>query len=117
MTDSRRTPRFGDVWQADLEPSVGHEQGGIRPVVVVSTDALNEGPSRLAIVVAVTRTYRGSPFHVEVMPPNGGLKHRSFVLCEMVRSISTDRMQFRIGAIEQSTMDEITYRLRVLLDW
>src|SRR5687768_12761108 len=114
--DSRRIPRFGDVWQVDLDPIVGHEQGGIRPAVVVSADPLNEGPSRLALVVPVTRTYRGVPFHVEVTPPNGGLKHRSYALCEMVRSISTERMQFRIGAMEQSTMDDIGYRLRVLLD-
>ena len=114
--DSNRILRQGEVWQAELDPIVGHEQGGTRPVIVVSADRLNEGPSRLAIVVPVTRTYRGIPFHVEVTPPDGGLKHRSFALCEMIRSISTDRVQFRIGAVSQHTMGEIRYRLRVLLD-
>jgi mRNA interferase MazF len=106
----------GEVWQADLDPVVGHEQGGTRPVIVVSAEPLNEGSSRLALVVPVTRTYRGIPFHVEVVPPNGGLKHRSFALCEMVRSISTDRVQFRIGVVEQQTLDQIVYRLRVLFN-
>ena len=113
--DSRRILRFGEVWQAEFDPIVGHEQGGTRPVIVVSADPLNEGPSQLAIVVPVTRTYRGIPFHVEITPPEGGLKHRSFALCEMVRSISIDLAQFRIGAVDQYVMDEIDYRLRVLL--
>ena len=95
--DSQRTLHLGEVWQADLDPIVGHEQGGTRPVIIVSADPFNEGASHLALVVPVTRTYRGIPFHVEIVPPDGGLRHRSFALCEMVRSISSDRVQFRIG--------------------
>ena len=114
--DARRILRFGEVWQAALDPIVGHEQGGTRPVIVVSADPLNEGPSQLALVVPVTRTYRGIPFHVEILPPNGGLRHRSFALCEMIPSISAERVQFRIGAVDPNTMDEIGYRLRVLLN-
>ena len=113
--DSGRILRFGEVWQVDLDPIVGHEQGGIRPVVVVSDDRLNEGPSGLALVVPVTRKYRGIPFHVEIVPGEGGLKYRSFALCEMVRSISSDRAQFRIGILDARTMGEIGDRLRILL--
>ncbi len=113
--DSPRAVRFGQVWQAKLDPIIGHEQGGTRPVIIVSTNPLNEGPSRLAIVVPLTRRYRGIPFHVEIIPPDGGLRHRSFALCEMVRSISTERVQFRIGSLDETTMGIISDRLRVLL--
>jgi mRNA interferase MazF len=112
---SRRPPLRGEVWQADLDPIVGHEQGGTRPVIIVSADPLNQGPSQLVFVVPVTRTYCGIPFHVEIVPPEGGLRHRSFALCEMIRSISTDRVQFRIGEVDQSTMAQIGDRLRILL--
>lgn len=113
--DSRRTPRFSEVWQADLDPVVGHEQGGTRLVIIVSVDPFNENASRLVLVVPVTRTDRGVPFHVPIVPPEGGLRHLSFALCEMVRSVSVDRHQFRLGMIGQSTMDDIGDRLRILL--
>jgi mRNA interferase MazF len=113
--DSRRILRLGEVWQANLDPTVGHEQGEARPVIIVSDDQLNEGPSRIALVVPLTRKYRGIPFLVEVTPTAGGLKHRSFALCEMIRSISTDRARYRIGVVDESIMVEIGYRLRVLL--
>jgi mRNA interferase MazF len=113
--DSRPGPGFGEVWLADLDPVVGHEQAGRRPIVIVSADLFNRNDSGLVITVPVTRTQRRNPFHVPINPPNGGLRHRSFVLCEMVRSISRDRLEFRIGRVDGSTMDKIDDRLRVLL--
>jgi len=113
--DSRRTPRYGEVWQANLDPIAGHEQAGTRPVIIVSADPFNQTASRLAIIVPVTRTDRRNPFHVPIIPPDGGLRHRSFALSEMVRSISTDRLQFRLGKIGRGAMDEISDRLRILL--
>jgi mRNA interferase MazF len=103
------------VWQADLDPTVGHEQAGQRPVVIVSADPFNQNVSRLVIAVPVTRTERRNPFRVPIIPPNGSLRYRGFAQCEMVRAISTDRLQFRIGRVEQRTMDEIGDRVRVLL--
>lgn len=108
-------PRFGEVWQADLDPAIGHEQAGTRPVIVVSADPFNENSSRLAIVVPVTRTDRGNPFNVPIDPQAGGLRYRSFAMCEMIRSISNDRIHYRIGTIDQHSMDEIGDRLKVLL--
>jgi mRNA interferase MazF len=37
------TPRRGEIWLVDFGEPVGREQAGIRPAVIVSTDALNEG--------------------------------------------------------------------------
>jgi mRNA-degrading endonuclease toxin of MazEF toxin-antitoxin module len=41
-------PRRGELWLAALDPVVGREQGGRRPVLIVSTDPVNTGPSRLS---------------------------------------------------------------------
>ena len=38
------TPEFGEIWDADLEPVKGHEQGGFRPVLIISHDAFNSVP-------------------------------------------------------------------------
>jgi mRNA interferase MazF len=111
----RNRPYFGEVWQADLDPTIGHEQAGIRPVVVVSADAFNDNPSSLVVVVPVTRKYRGNPFNILIMPRPGGLPYRSYAQCDMIRSISNQRLHYRIGTIEDGTMAEIGYLLRVLL--
>ena len=79
-------PSRGEIWLADLDPTRGHEQAGTRPVMIVSSDMLNHGPARLVFVAPLTRTDRGIPFHVPINPPEGGVRTRSFILCDAVRS-------------------------------
>jgi PemK-like, MazF-like toxin of type II toxin-antitoxin system len=47
-------PVRGEVWDVDLKPVLGHEQGRIRPALIVSVDQFNQGPSGLVIVVPMT---------------------------------------------------------------
>ena len=97
----QQAPLFGEVWHADLDPAVGRDQAGQRPVIIVSIDGFNQNRSRFVFVVPVTSRERRNPLHVQVNPSRGGLRQRSFALCEMARSISIDRLQFRIGVIDQ----------------
>ena len=108
-------PARGDIWLASLSPTRGHKQAGRRPVLIVSEDLFNQGPAGLVIVLPVTSTIRSIPAHVPVAPPEGGLRHRSAVLCEAVRSISTERLIARWGAVSARTMTEVEDRLRILL--
>jgi len=105
----------GEVWLADLSPTRGHEQAGRRPVLVVSEDLFNRGPARLVIVLPMTSTLHPVPAHVPVSPPEGGLKKKSAVLCDAIRSISTDRLIVRWGTLDRRTIAEIEDRLRILL--
>lgn len=109
------TPRQRDVWLAELDPTVGHEQAGRRPVVVVSVDQLNEAqPPGLAIVVPLTSVDRGQRLHVAIEPPEGGLERRSFALIEMVRSVSHQRLTEQRGMVRPATLQEIARRVHVL---
>ena len=108
-------PARGEVWLADLNPTRGHEQAGRRPVLVVSEDLFNRGPACLAIILPMTSTVRPIPSHVAVSPPEGGVKTKSAVLCEAVRSISSDRLLQRWGAVAPPTLARIEDRLRILL--
>ena len=108
-------PARGEVWLADLNPTRGHEQAGRRPVLVVSEDLFNRGPAGLAIVLPMTSTVRPIPSHVAVSPPEGGVKTRSAVLCEAIRSISSDRLIQRWGAVAPPTLAKVEDRLRILL--
>ncbi|HEU5430498.1 MAG TPA: type II toxin-antitoxin system PemK/MazF family toxin [Thermomicrobiales bacterium] len=83
----------GDVWQFDPRPTSGRAQGlKIRPCVVVSANALNQGPAELVIVVPFTTRNRVIPVHIPVAPPEGGVMRPSVAMCEQVRAISIDRL-------------------------
>jgi mRNA interferase MazF len=100
----------------DLHPTRGHEQDLSRPAVIVSSDGFNRGAAELVMVLPITRTFRGIPFHVEVDPPEGGLRARSYVLCDQVRTVAKERLGARRGELSPRTMRRCDERLRVLLD-
>lgn len=108
-------PARGEVWIADLNPVRGREQAGRRPVLVISEDLFNQGPAGLAIVLPMTSTIRNVPSHVPVSPPEGGVKNRTAILCEGVRSLSVERLVQRWGAVSRQTMAAVEDRLRILL--
>lgn len=109
------SPGRGEVWLADLNLTRGHEQAGRRPVLVVSEDLFNRGPAGLAIVLPMTSVIRPVPTHVPIDPPEGGVRNRSAILCEGVRSVSVERLIDRWGAVRPSTMAAVEDRLRILL--
>ena len=109
-------PSRGEIWEVNLNPTRGHEQAGIRPALVVSVDTFNHGPAGLVVVLPVTTTARGVPFHVPVSPPEGGVKRPSFIKCEDVQSISRERLIAPWGSISGTTMNVVEDRLRILLD-
>ncbi|HLG19936.1 MAG TPA: type II toxin-antitoxin system PemK/MazF family toxin [Bdellovibrionota bacterium] len=108
-------PARGEVWVVDLNPIRGHEQAGLRPALILSDDTFNHGPADLVVVVPMTRTDRRIPLHVEVSPPEGGLKTRSFVMCEMLRSITKSRLRKRWGRLSEPKLAAVEERVRILL--
>ena len=110
-------PSRGEIWLADLSPTRGHEQAGERPVLIISTDAFNHGPARLVFALPLTRTDRRIPIHIPIDPPEGGLSARSFILCDALRSISTDRLGPQAwGRVSPQTMHTVENILRLLMD-
>ncbi len=109
-------PSRGELWLVDLSPTRGHEQSGQHPGLVVSVDAFNHGAAGLVVLLPLTSRARGIPLHVVLDPPEGGVRQRSFVKCEDIRSVAKERLTRRWGAVSQSTMRQVEDRLRVLLD-
>ena len=95
----------------NLEPVVGHEQGGsIRPALVVQADELNEG-AWCTIVVPITKqqhNVRVSPIVVEVQPPEAGLIERSFLLCHQIRAVDKRRIISVRGTVTAATLRKVT---------
>lgn len=97
-------PRVGEIWDVNFSPQVGHEQSGIRPALVISTDQFNDIPHSFRIVVPITGTDRGIRRHVRLDPPEGGLVKPSFILCEQEKSQSVERFRQRRGEISRQNL-------------
>jgi mRNA interferase MazF len=107
----------GDVLLADLDRVTGHEQGGRRPVLVLSGPAYNELRNEQLIVAAVTSRQRGLPFHVPI-GSESGLRGPSWVQSESVRAISVERVVKRLGRARSETLADTRNRvMNFLRDW
>jgi len=107
----------GDVLLADLDPVAGHEQGGRRPVLVVSGPSYNELRNQQLIVAAITSRQRGLPFHIPV-GADCGLRTPSWVQSESVRAISVQRVIRQLGRASPETVAEVRNRvINFLRDW
>jgi mRNA interferase MazF len=105
----------GEIWLIDLNPVKGHEQAGKRPCLVISVNLFNQGASGLAVVLPITSKDKKIPFHVEVNPPQAGLKIKSFIKCEDIRSVSVERFAIKWGIVDHKTIAEVEQRLRILI--
>jgi mRNA interferase MazF len=112
----RPRPSRGQVWLVELDPVRGHEQGGTRPGLIVSTDIFNHGPAELLVVLPITSTIRRVRWHVAVQPPEGGLRQPSIVMCEAARSVSAERLIAYWGTVSDGTLRAVGDRLRILLE-
>jgi mRNA interferase MazF len=107
----------GDVLLADLDPVTGHEQGGRRPVLVLSGSSYNELRNEQLIVAAVTSRPRQLPFHVPI-GTESGLRAPSWVQSESVRAISVERVVKKLGRTGSETLTEVRNKvINFLRDW
>ncbi|GAA4628907.1 hypothetical protein GCM10023196_047280 [Actinoallomurus vinaceus] len=109
------TPRRGDIWLTDFGEPLAHEQGFLRPGIIVSANGFNRAGSGLVFTVPTTTTKRGWRTHVEV-GTHTGLRQTSWALVEQMRSASTDRLRRRIGEADAVTMERICAIVRRLLE-
>ena len=110
------SPFYGQVWFSNLGPTVGYEQAGERPALILSIDSFNRSQTGLVVVLPITSHLRGIPWHVPMSPPEGGLTRPSVILCEALRSVSQQRLQYRMGAASPATLQMVRDRLRILMN-
>jgi mRNA interferase MazF len=103
----------GEMYFADLNPIIGSEQGGVRPVLIIQNDAGNRH-SPTVVVAAITSKTKKSvlPTHY-TLPVESGLEVSSIVLLEQVRTIDKLRLERYIGQLDEATMKGIDCALAV----
>jgi mRNA interferase MazF len=110
------TIRTGEIWLAELDPTVGREQGGRRPVVVVSSDGFHSLPIDMIMVVPLTGHDRGLVTQPPIANDRAGLSRVSFARPEDLRAIDARRLQRRLGQVSPDELAEIRKVLRYFLD-
>lgn len=109
----RKAIRRGDLCYADLNPVVGSEQGGIRPVLVIQNDVGNHfSPTVVAAAITSRKAKNSLPTHIllENVP---GLAPTSLLLLEQLRTIDRKRLRGYIGRISKEKMLEVDAALAI----
>lgn len=105
----------GEIWYANLNPTKGSEQAGMRPVVILSGNLLNEYLNIVIVAPLTTKIkkYKGNP----ILHPtrSNGLKNESEVLVFHIRSISKNRLVKKLGKIESGELDQAVKTLNEIL--
>lgn len=106
----------GEIYFAQLNPVIGSEQGGIRPVLVVQNDIGNQY-SPTTIVLAITSQINKAklPTHVELKAKTYGMERDSVVLAEQIRTIDKARLKQRLAALNEETMQKVDKAIAVSL--
>ncbi|NLG32652.1 MAG: type II toxin-antitoxin system PemK/MazF family toxin [Syntrophomonadaceae bacterium] len=108
--------RRGEIYFAQLNPVVGSEQGGTRPVLVVQNDIGNQY-SPTTIVLAITSQINKAklPTHIELKASMYGLERDSVLLTEQIRTIDKTRLKQRISMLNEETMGKVDRALAISL--
>lgn len=104
----------GDVYWADLQPVRGHEQGGRRPVVIISHDLLN-ARSGTVIAFAITSQPQRAGLPLTWRLPNDCLPKPSWVKVSQIRTLSIERLGARIGRLDDTDLARLIDALLELI--
>jgi len=100
--------RRGQLWLVDFGVPIGHEQGKVRPALVVSADSWNGHASTLT-VLPITRTSHDFPTRIELeATAQSGLDETSYARCEDIRAISERRLVHAIGRADPVVMATVS---------
>lgn len=104
----------GDIFYADLEPVIGSEQGGVRPVLVIQNDIGNRH-SPTVIVAAITgrMEHYHLPTHVNLVSGKCGLQHDSTIKLEQLRTLDKRRLLGYAGRVGKAKMKEVDRALEI----
>ncbi len=110
------TVRRGDIFYADLNPVIGSEQGGTRPVLVVQNDIGNKYSPTIIITAITSQINKAKlPTHVEIKAGSYGLVKDSVVLLEQIRTIDKKRLREKIGRFNDDMMDKVDECIKISL--
>ncbi len=111
------TIKRGDIVLVNLAPSIGSEQGKIRPCIIVQSDSLNQvSPNTIIVPLTSKIPEKEYPQLAIVDSKEQGLKEQSAALCNQIRAISIEgRILKKIGNLSQEAMQKVDEAIKVSL--
>ncbi len=98
----------GDIFWADLNPVKGHEQAGIRPVMVIQNDILNQNLTTTVIVPLTTNLKAKGLMTTYFLPKSvSRLPYDSVALLYQVRTVDQNRLQTKVGSLKKEEFHEL----------
>ena len=104
----------GDVRWADLNPARGHEQAGLRPVLILSHDVFN-ARSGTVIAVAISSQPQRAGFPLTLELETGDLPKQSWVKISQIRTLSAERIGKLIGRVSQEELAQVIEGLNEII--
>lgn len=106
----------GTVVLVELDPTVGHEQRGLRPCIAVSDPAVNADQRfSLIAVVPVTGTPGEGALYPELSPGKSGLTKTSYALIDHLRSVDKRRIRRVFGRVTRGELIAVNQGLELFL--
>lgn len=104
----------GEIYQAALDPVLGSEQGGTRPVLIVQNNLGNRYSPTVIALAMTSRTGKARlPTHIELAGASCGLTRDSVILLEQIRTIDKSRLRERMGKLPDAVMDRVNGAIAV----
>ena len=105
----------GEIRWADLNPGVGREQKGLRPVLIISHDVFNRN-SGTVIAAAITSQPQKAGFPLTLELKTGSLPKRSWLKISQIRTLSTERIGKLIGRLSDGELANIIEGLNEIIN-
>ena len=105
----------GDVFYADLDPIIGSEQGGIRPVLVVQNNVGNKYSPTVVVLPISSAKKTNMPTHIRICGAKM-LQKNSVILAEQIRTIDRNRLRNYVGSVGFEIMEKVDRAVKISMN-
>ena len=112
----KRELKRGDLYYANLDPVIGSEQGGTRPVLIIQNNVGNRfSPTTIVVAAVTSRTGKAKlPTHIDLPVDHScGLSRDSVVLLEQIRTLDKKRLREKMGKLDDKLMHQVDSAIAV----
>src|SRR3989344_6043095 len=107
----------GDLVLVNLEPVIGSEQGGIRPVLILQNNRSNKySPTTIIAPITSKKQMKAYVTNVPISTKESKLKKDSLILCNQIRTIDKKRIIRKIGKLDFEIIRKIDLAVKISLD-
>lgn len=114
MSRDKKPILRGDIYYADLGSTIGCEQNGIRPILILQNNIGNRYSPTIIVTIITSSEKKPLPTHVKI-PGVHSLSNGSLVLLEQIRTIDRRRLRERLGRLDSECLGRVDEALKISL--